>query len=247
MIASHVATELSVLILAYNEEENVPRVLDELIRWLREHEPRSEIVFIDDGSSDGTRAAATRALEGFPSTVVHHDVNRGMGAAIKTGTRHARGTWVTFLPADGQIEPAAIGTLRAACDDVPVTDGELLTDVLQEWAIRTVQAELPGYFTNARTLVLGNGNHVRTTTVLSEFTPNVEHADPAHEEVVEARADRGEQPETSEGTNRRIAGFGEQAGRARATTARDSRTGRLSCRARKPARCYHGASNGMLV
>lgn len=73
---------------------------------------------------------------------------------------------------------ADVDRIRAACGDVPVTDGVLLTDVLQEWAIRAVQAREPGYFTNARTLVLGNGNHRRTARVLAEFTPNVEHADP---------------------------------------------------------------------
>jgi predicted amino acid dehydrogenase len=89
-----------------------------------------------------------------------------------SGVREARAVGL-FSGDDAEVDE-----IRAACDEVPVTDGELLTDVLQEWAIRTVQAQLPGYFTNARTLVLGNGNHLRTTTVLSEFTPNVEHADP---------------------------------------------------------------------
>jgi predicted amino acid dehydrogenase len=89
-----------------------------------------------------------------------------------SGVREARAIGL-FAGDDEEVD-----AIRAACGEVPVTDGELLTDVLQEWAIRTVQAEVPGYFTNARTLVLGNGNHVRTTKVLSEFTPNVEHADP---------------------------------------------------------------------
>ncbi|MBE7325482.1 dehydrogenase [Nocardioides sp. Y6] len=77
-----------------------------------------------------------------------------------------------------------VARIRAACGDVPVTDGELLTDVLQEWAIRSVQSAEPGYFTNARVLVLGHGTHSRTAGVLAEFTPNVEHADPG------ARLDR---------------------------------------------------------
>lgn len=77
---------------------------------------------------------------------------------------------------DGDDEDVV--AIRQACGDVPVTDGELLTDVLQEWAIRGVQAEMPGYFTNARTLVLGSGHNARTAKVLAEYTPNVEYADP---------------------------------------------------------------------
>jgi hypothetical protein len=66
-----------------------------------------------------------------------------------SGVREARAVGL-FSGDDAEVDE-----IRAACDEVPVTDGELLTDVLQEWAIRTVQAQLPGYFTNARTLVLG--------------------------------------------------------------------------------------------
>jgi len=112
--------ELSIIVFAFNEEENVANVLGELRRWLETHEPRSEIVFVDDGSSDQTLAVAREALAGFPASFARHEQNRGIGAALKTGARRCRGPWVTFLPADGQIEPAAIGTLReAARDGVP--------------------------------------------------------------------------------------------------------------------------------
>lgn len=98
---------------------------------------------------------------------------RGRASAFAlSGVREARA--LGLLTEDDDV----MGRLRSACGDVPVTDGEMLTDVLQEWAIRSLQAELPGYFTNARTLVLGSGNHTRTVRVLGEYTDNVEHADP---------------------------------------------------------------------
>jgi dolichol-phosphate mannosyltransferase len=108
--------DLSVVVLAYNEAENVPAVLSELAAWLSEHEPEAEIVFVDDGSTDQTRTVASKALEQVRSEVQHHETNRGIGAALKTGVRAARGTWVTFLPADGQISPDAIGVLRNAAN-----------------------------------------------------------------------------------------------------------------------------------
>lgn len=60
---------------------------------------------------------------------------------------------------------------------VPVLDGSMLADVLQEWAIRQVQAQMPGYFANARTVVLGGSNHNRTAKVLREFTQNIDYLD----------------------------------------------------------------------
>lgn len=106
--------ELCVIVFAFNEAENVAQVLGELGAWLSEHEPRAELVFVDDGSTDGTADAARAALEGRDAQVIRHEENRGIGAAIKTGVRAARAPWVTFMPADGQIEPRAIGALRDA-------------------------------------------------------------------------------------------------------------------------------------
>lgn len=114
------AIDLSVIVFAFDEEENVGAVLGELAGWLREHEPNAEVVFVDDGSRDDTAGAAGRALEGIPHRVERHEVNRGIGAALKTGVRASRGRWVTFLPADGQIEPGAIATLRGASEGVDV-------------------------------------------------------------------------------------------------------------------------------
>lgn len=108
---------LSVVVLAYDEEENVGPVLSELRTWLEANEPASEIVLVDDGSSDQTSARAREALAGFPARFVRHETNRGMGAGLKSGVLSARGDWVTFLPADGQIPPSAVGVLREAARD----------------------------------------------------------------------------------------------------------------------------------
>jgi glycosyltransferase involved in cell wall biosynthesis len=107
-------SDLAVIMFAFNERENIAAVLEELCSWLDHHEPDHELVFIDDGSSDGTSEAARRALEGRKATLLRHETNRGIGAALKTAVAATQARWVTFLPADGQIEPEAIGTLRAA-------------------------------------------------------------------------------------------------------------------------------------
>ena len=106
--------DLSVIIFAFNEEANIAPVLTELRHWLSANEPSAEIVFVDDGSADGTSSEAADALSGTPHQLLRHESNRGIGAALKTGVRAAKGEWITFLPADGQIAPDAIGTLRAA-------------------------------------------------------------------------------------------------------------------------------------
>jgi len=104
-------------------------------------------------------------------------------AIAVTGIREARAAGLY----DGELR--AIERVSRATTAVPVTAGHALRDVLQEWAIRHVQAEMPGYFTNARTVVLGGLNHDRTTRILREFTENLEFADPLLRWDVPARLD----------------------------------------------------------
>lgn len=108
---------LGVVVFALDEADNIAAVLGELSTWLDVHEPDAEIVFVDDGSRDGTLEAARAALAGRRATLLRHEHNRGIGAALKTGVGASRAPWLTFMPADGQIEPAAIGTLRDAAGD----------------------------------------------------------------------------------------------------------------------------------
>jgi len=73
---------------------------------------------------------------------------------------------------------ASLAEVRDTTRRVPVRDGSMLADVLQEWAIRRVQTEMPGYFTNARVLVVGGTLPERTNAVLREFTQNIVFEEP---------------------------------------------------------------------
>lgn len=112
--------ELSIVVLAYDEEENIGPVLEELFEWLDAREVHAEVLVVDDGSRDATADRAREALSGRAGKVLRHVRNRGMGAGLKTGTRAAAGRFVTFLPADGQIPPSAVGTLLAAREGADV-------------------------------------------------------------------------------------------------------------------------------
>ncbi|MDD9964590.1 MAG: glycosyltransferase family 2 protein [Myxococcales bacterium] len=108
--------DLSLIVFAFNEAQNVGPVLDELRAWLDQQERTFELIFVDDGSTDGTGERAAQHLDGCPHKCLRHPSNRGIGAALKTGVAAANGDWVTFLPADGQIPAESVGTLRAAAD-----------------------------------------------------------------------------------------------------------------------------------
>lgn len=88
----------SIVIPAFNEEPAV----GPLVTALREGGNWREIIVVDDGSSDAT---AERAREAG-ATVVRHPYNKGNGAAVKTGIRHASGEFVLIVDGDGQHRAA---------------------------------------------------------------------------------------------------------------------------------------------
>jgi predicted amino acid dehydrogenase len=60
----------------------------------------------------------------------------------------------------------------------------MLTDIFQEWAIRRIESEMPGYFANARVVVIGGTTQERTIAVLREFTDNIIFDDAGHDIVL---------------------------------------------------------------
>lgn len=101
--------ELSVVVLAYNEEENVRAAVGEILGILRGISKTWELLLVDDGSSDGTgRIADEIAAEESRVRAIHHGTNRGLGGGYRTGFDESRGKLITFFPADGQFPPTII-------------------------------------------------------------------------------------------------------------------------------------------
>ena len=98
---------LSVVIMAWNEEDNLPVQAERTIAFLEAHTSEWQLVIVDDGSADRTGAIADELAAARPDQVdvVHHGQNRGMGAAIRNGYAAARCEWITQLPADCQVDP----------------------------------------------------------------------------------------------------------------------------------------------
>jgi glycosyltransferase involved in cell wall biosynthesis len=109
------APSLTIVIPAYNERDNLPRVLGDTLAFARAACRQCELLVVDDGSSDGSaEVLATLARDAPELRVVRHERNRGLSAALRTGFFGATSELVTWLPADGQIPPPELGKLLAA-------------------------------------------------------------------------------------------------------------------------------------
>jgi dolichol-phosphate mannosyltransferase len=108
------AIGLSVVVPVFNEQDNVAPLVGEIVAALRGGLP-FEIVYVDDGSRDGTVAALAALQATTPELrVLRHLTQSGQSTAIRTGVKAARGAWIATLDGDGQNDPADIPKLLAA-------------------------------------------------------------------------------------------------------------------------------------
>ncbi len=106
--------KLSVVIPAYNEQSTI----EEIVRRVRAVSFEKEMIIVDDCSTDGTREVLKR-LEHEPDVrVLYHDVNKGKGAALRTGFSAATGDLVIVQDADLEYNPQEFHRLAK-----PILDG----------------------------------------------------------------------------------------------------------------------------
>lgn len=95
------AAELSIIIPAYNEELRLPASLEKIAKYVREKQPDTEVLVVDDGSTDRTAAVAESWRDRIPGLrVLSNGINRGKGFSVRHGSLAARGRIILFTDAD---------------------------------------------------------------------------------------------------------------------------------------------------
>ncbi len=103
---------LSIIVPAFNEEKNVPRMVEEITAAADRLKIAYEVIFIDDGSRDGTFAALKEARRTHPLIkVIRFRKNFGQTAALSAGFDYARGEIIVTIDADLENDPNDIGLL----------------------------------------------------------------------------------------------------------------------------------------
>jgi glycosyltransferase involved in cell wall biosynthesis len=107
--------KLSVIIPCYNEATTIVEIVQRL-KALGLHD--MEIIVVDDGSSDGTRAVLEKDIELIVDKIIYHKINMGKGAALRTGFLEATGDVVVVQDADLEYDPRNIlDMLKLIIDD----------------------------------------------------------------------------------------------------------------------------------
>jgi len=104
--------DLSIIVPAYNEEENISFATREIHKALKDAKFSYEIIFVDDGSSDVTWEEMEKVKENYENIIIaKHRKNRGKTDALLTGYRLARGKSILLFDADLQYNPNDIKRL----------------------------------------------------------------------------------------------------------------------------------------
>jgi dolichol-phosphate mannosyltransferase len=118
------APEISVVIPVYNEEESLPFLAAEIQGPMRSLGRPYEVIYVDDGSTDGSAAVLLRLAREDPAVrIIRQRRNAGQSAALDAGFRSARGGIVVTLDADLQNDPADIPRLLERMDGHDVVSG----------------------------------------------------------------------------------------------------------------------------
>ncbi|MGP8059770.1 MAG: glycosyltransferase [Acidimicrobiales bacterium] len=119
--------ELSIVVPAFNEARRLGTGTERLQRAVDDgavDPERTEIIVVDDGSTDGTAECAQDLLAGFPHLqVLSQPVNAGKGAAVRAGVAAARGSAIAHMDADMAIDPVQIKELIAGLDHADIAIG----------------------------------------------------------------------------------------------------------------------------
>jgi dolichol-phosphate mannosyltransferase len=116
--------EISVVVPVYNEEGNLPALIPKLMEVLRGIACSWEMIFVDDGSSDGSLRILRDMASQYPSLrVLRFRENHGLSTALVAGIREARGEKIVTLDSDLQNDPADIPKLLEYLDRYDMATG----------------------------------------------------------------------------------------------------------------------------
>ena len=142
-----------------DERDNLQPLTNQLTKVLGSLEPSHgspfEILYVDDGSTDGSSALLDEIRRHTPEVrVIHFDRNHGQTAAFAAGFRHARGELIATLDGDLQYDPADISLLLPLTKDYDLVCGRRRQRL--DTVIRRISSRL-AYM--ARNVVLRDGIH----------------------------------------------------------------------------------------
>jgi dolichol-phosphate mannosyltransferase len=97
--------KMTIIVPVYNEIENLPRIEKTFLEYLQQSDTPSTVLFVDDGSSDGSLEAIVEIAKNTHFNYIKFDKNYGLSSAIKAGIDHCDTQLIGYIDADLQTTP----------------------------------------------------------------------------------------------------------------------------------------------
>ena len=125
---SHTTLSLSVVLPAYNEAENIGRVITKVVKYLCDRKIYYEIIVVNDGSTDTTKSIVMDLVSKNERIhLINHPHNLGYGSALRSGFDQAMHEYIFLTDGDGQFE---ISDLDRFLPHIQNSQGQLLPQVV---------------------------------------------------------------------------------------------------------------------
>lgn len=162
---------ISIVIPAYNEEQGVGEVIDQILSAMDQVDLPHEIIVVDDGSQDRT----AEIVAAKPVRLLRHGTNRGYGAALKTGITASAYRHVAIVDGDGTYEPADLVKLVQSMADsdmvVGARTGKGARIPLLRRPAKWFLTRLANYLTETKIPDLNSGFRIFDKEVAERFFP----------------------------------------------------------------------------
>ena len=132
--------DISLFLMAYNEEHIIEFAVLECLKTLSRIARNYEVIIVDDGSSDRTRAISLELAQAHEHVrLIAHEKNLGVGCAQKTGYYNSKYDLITYVPGDYQVRMDAIEAMLPHIDDCDIVVGRRVNR--QDYQARVRAAE----------------------------------------------------------------------------------------------------------
>jgi len=164
---------MSIIIPVFNEQEGLEKTIQEMNGLLEKPEYELEVIFINDGSTDKS-GKILQGLAGRSYKVLHHERNRGYGAALKSGISSASSEHICITDADGTYPNSDIFKLAdMLTDDYSMVVGARTGDVVKDSFLRRFPKwflkKLASYLTGIDIPDLNSGLRVMKKDVVEKY------------------------------------------------------------------------------
>ena len=122
-VVINMVESLSLVVPVYNEENSLKHFVPKIKSYFSKFEGDYEVIFVDDGSSDGSTDVISRLKNG-KMRVEEHRTNKGYGEALKTGFGESSLDWIGYVDGDGQFNLEDLDRLLKHSDEYDIVAGK---------------------------------------------------------------------------------------------------------------------------